>query len=636
VALLLFVALGWSATQGSGGGAFGALCRGLASPFRWLGGETALTLPLLLGLMGVLQLVGVTPARRRPWFARALLTPFVAAAAGGALGLLAGAGASAAWGGALGEAYAASFGGLVGRWAGGLAGSILAGLVLLVVWGASPWRWPRAEHPVGRGARALLGALGALMPTKKAPRDAKETGDAAAGEAARKSEEEPRSEGAAETSGAAASEGASAAANEGASAAASEGASEVANEGASEVAKESGDEARQEAAAEAASAEAESEKETSRLTGALAPSLDEPLQVSLLPESPAQDARVAELIRGLEALGQKVQRVIEETAGVALAPGEEKPTVGLSFVRFRFGKAPGQKRSVSQVDKAALDLGVETGRAPVRVEVTDAITVELPLSAEERRFAPVRALLEEVGPGRAGRPSYLLGRRHDGRPFEVEVRQAKHVLVGGATGGGKTVCLHSIVFGLAFRHRPSEVRLCLHDPKLVGFHRYARLPHLWHKVITTEPELRELEERLREELERRKKALAADPGARFFVLVTVLDEFSAPSELLTRLIAEARAFDMFFVLATQHPRADVVPTPIKANLTTGIAFRVRDASASRLIVGVSDASALLPHGDCLVQTPDGLERVQAAWVREEDLAALGAALNEQVKTSDEA
>ena len=89
-ALVLFVVLGWSAAHGTGGGGFGAVVRGLAWPFHWLLGHAALTVPLMLAFMGVLQIIGKTPAKRRPWFVRAAMTPLVAAAVGGALGLLAG------------------------------------------------------------------------------------------------------------------------------------------------------------------------------------------------------------------------------------------------------------------------------------------------------------------------------------------------------------------------------------------------------------------------------------------------------------------------------------------------------------------------------------------------------------------
>ena len=97
--------------------------------------------------------------------------------------------------------------------------------------------------------------------------------------------------------------------------------------------------------------------------------------------------------------------------------------------------------------------------------------------------------------------------------------------------------------------------------------------------------------------------------------MTFVDEFAGyDSTKLIRLIAEARGLGMHFVLATQHPTAEVISTAIKANLVTRVSFKTTGAAASHLVLGVGDAAALLPRGDCLVGTPSGMHRVQAGWV----------------------
>jgi DNA segregation ATPase FtsK/SpoIIIE-like protein len=107
-------------------------------------------------------------------------------------------------------------------------------------------------------------------------------------------------------------------------------------------------------------------------------------------------------------------------------------------------------------------------------------------------------------------------------------------------------------------------------------------------------------------------------------LVTIVDEFSGcdESEKLIRLIAEGRAVRMYFVLATQHPTADVLPTSIKSNLNTAIALRTPAPSSSRMVIGCADATRLLGRGDCLVRFGGKLTRAQAGWVRPADLGAL--------------
>ena len=346
-----------------------------------------------------------------------------------------------------------------------------------------------------------------------------------------------------------------------------------------------------------------------------APAVDEPLPLEILPEPRSDDARIDRISREVISLQRRIIDVVRRIAGVDLVPFGAQPQIGLNSLRFEFAKEEGQVATVRNVARSLADIGVEIGRAPARVEIKDAIRVELPLFDDERRFVPIVPLLQETTAGSDQPITYLIGRFQDGHPCELDVHQARHVLVGGSTGGGKTVLLHSIVFGVAFRYPPSRVRLALADFKVFEFGAYRGLPHLWQEVATTTGGFANLVENLFEELQMRKRTLAGDAGATFPVLITIIDEFSGcASPKLIRLISEARALNMFFVLATQHPTAEVISTAIKANMVTGIAFRTQSHVGSRLIIGSSDATSLKTNGDCLVQTPSSLARVQAAWV----------------------
>ena len=353
-----------------------------------------------------------------------------------------------------------------------------------------------------------------------------------------------------------------------------------------------------------------------------------PMAIDVLPDNPTVNPEREAIASDLMRLQQRIVDVLDRTTGLKVRSSASDPLLGLSSILFEFEKEPFQKGSVRSLERAVKDIGVETGRSPVRVSIQDKIRVELPLLDPERAFAPILPLLQETQ-GDHGRVTFLLGRHQDGSPFQLDVRDARHMLVAGGTGGGKTVLLHSLIFGLIFRYSPQQVRLALADMKVFEFSRYRGLPHLWQEVATTREGLQQMVSNLSAELKRRKAERAKNESTQFPVIVTIIDEFSDfSSDKLVRLIAEARAVDMYFVLATQHPTADVISSSIKANLLTGVAFNTQNTTASRLIVGASDAVSLRPNGDCLVRWAGGFERIQAGWVTtprdcaDSDLAAL--------------
>ena len=360
------------------------------------------------------------------------------------------------------------------------------------------------------------------------------------------------------------------------------------------------------------------------------PEVDHPLALELLPEPPPCRS-LSDLDDQLVGLGDAIITAVERTTSLRLERTEDPPVIGLSFLRFEFAKRAGQRIPVTRLERAVEDIGLATGRAPARLEISDKVRIELPLAPSERRFAPIKQLLSDCRGARGF--NYILGRRPDGSPFELPVREALHVLVAGGTGSGKTGVLHAMICSLAFRYAPSQVRLALFDPKQVEFCRYQHLPHLLRKVLTTPDELGDLLGDLRDELERRKAVGARDADASFTPFVIILDEFAGQgTTTLTRLVAESRAFEIYFVLGTQHPTAEVVSSSIKANLMTRIALKTRDKTGSQVILGRSDAAALEGPGDALVDSFLGLERIQAAFVSKSgpgsDLETIRAALTE--------
>jgi hypothetical protein len=345
------------------------------------------------------------------------------------------------------------------------------------------------------------------------------------------------------------------------------------------------------------------------------PERDEPLPIDILPDPVSSTKDLASVEAMLPDLQALIVSVVKRTTSLVLVP-VRMPQIGLNTISFEFKKEDGQRVSVRKVEQAGEDVGVESSRAPVLVSLGQTIRFDVPLLPEERRFAPIKPLLlETMGAAQDRKVRFLFGRRQDGTPFEMEVGKARNVLVGGETGGGKTVMLHQIILGIIFKYSPSEVRLVLCDHKILEFSRYRGAPHLWQGIVTSPRGFSRMVENLKEEQQRRKKILAADPTAVLPCLVVVADELSGfDTNPLVNIIAEARALNMSLLLATQHPLATVVSTAVKANCVTSIAFRTRSAGGSNLIIGCPDAVSLKDRGDCLVNTPSGLERIQAGWV----------------------
>ena len=367
---------------------------------------------------------------------------------------------------------------------------------------------------------------------------------------------------------------------------------------------------------------------------------DAPVPLTVLPEPPAQSQRRDELTHALVDLQDRIIQVVRRVARLDIIPAAE-PELCLNTMIFTFRKNNLARESVSRINRSIPDIGLQTGRAPVTITIRDTIRVTLPLHQDERDFVPVKPLFIDAGPGGEHQePAWIMGRKADGAVMELPVRDAKHMLVAGSTGSGKTCFLHNLIFSLIFRYSPREVRLALVDFKCFEFSQYRGLGHLWHDVVTGEEEFHVLLDRLSRELDRRKKQKIRDSNAKLPLLITIIDEFRGyNTDTLISLVAEARALDMYFILATQHPTADVISTAIKANLVTNVAFRARSAQASQLIIGYSDGVHLLGRGDCYIHSESaGLQRIQSGWVRngrEGDLEALTAWLRQNKNSGTE-
>jgi DNA segregation ATPase FtsK/SpoIIIE, S-DNA-T family len=323
---------------------------------------------------------------------------------------------------------------------------------------------------------------------------------------------------------------------------------------------------------------------------------------------------------------------------------------GPAITQFGLDPAPGVavNRIVQRQNDLALRLGAPTlrvlapvpGRPMVGIEVpnTSVATVKLGDLITAPQFSRARL---PIG----------IGMDVAGKPVVADLSRMPHVLVAGATGSGKSVCINSLITSLLVMRTPDEVQFILIDPKQVELSQYRGLPHLRLPVVT---DMEKVVAALRWtvlEMERRY-GLFADVGARNIVafndrfpderlvyLVVVVDELAdmmmtAPEDverLICRLAQLGRAAGVHLVVATQRPSVDVLTGLIKANLPTRIAFAVSSQIDSRVILDRTGAERLLGRGDALYQAGDEMNprRVQGALVTDDEIESVCSHWREQ-------
>jgi len=240
--------------------------------------------------------------------------------------------------------------------------------------------------------------------------------------------------------------------------------------------------------------------------------------------------------------------------------------------------------------------------------------------------------------------TFALGKDISGSVIVGDLAKMPHLLIAGATGMGKSVCLNSLICSILYKSKPHEVKFLLIDPKKVELSNYAGMPHLNSPVVT---DLKKAAPSLKwvvNEMENRYSLFAAagvkDFGrynethqeSRLPHIVVIIDELSdlmlvAPGEIeeyICRLAQMARAAGIHLVVATQRPSVDVITGLIKANIPSRIAFAVSSNTDSRTILDASGAERLVGKGDMLY-SPVGFSkplRVQGTFISEEDTQKL--------------
>lgn len=364
-----------------------------------------------------------------------------------------------------------------------------------------------------------------------------------------------------------------------------------------------------------------------------------------------------------ETMEQQGQLLEEKLASFGVKAEVVGWETGPIITRFEVKPSPGVK--VSQIVNLADDLALAMRAKRIRIMAPipgkAAVGVEIPNPTS--RIVRIREILESEGFNQPDHTMPLaLGHTISGEPFSVDLARMPHLLIAGTTGSGKSVCINALVASLLYRMGPEECRFILIDPKMLELGIYNSIPHLITPVVTDpkkavdalkwtvlemedrfntlaqamvrdvdqyNAKLASLREKAEAEGDEERLAGIPDPLPYLVVVVDELADLMATATadiegLIQRIAQKARAVGIHLVLATQRPSVDVITGPIKANLSTRIAFQVASHIDSKVILDTKGAEKLLGRGDMLYSNPALPEpmRIHGAFLSNEEIERL--------------
>lgn len=325
--------------------------------------------------------------------------------------------------------------------------------------------------------------------------------------------------------------------------------------------------------------------------------------------------------------------------------------LGPAVTRYEVYPESGVKvsRILGLSDDLALALAAKDIRIEAPIPGKSAVGIEVP--NREVAMVGLREVLESANARAAtSKLAIGLGRDISGEPILADLNKMPHLLVAGATGSGKSVCINSIVVTLLMRTKPSEVKLFMIDPKMVELNVYNGIPHLLTPVVTDPAKAAQGLKNVVGEMERRYERFS-ESGTRNLegynahvrkfnetheekqplmpYIVVIIDELADlmmvaskdVEETITRLAQMARAAGIHLIIATQRPSVDIITGVIKANIPSRIAFSVSSMMDSRTILDTGGAEKLLGKGDMLF-LPIGASkpiRIQGAFLSDDEV-----------------
>lgn len=329
-----------------------------------------------------------------------------------------------------------------------------------------------------------------------------------------------------------------------------------------------------------------------------------------------------------------------------------KVHIGPAVTKYEVYPEPGVKVSkiVSLHDDIALALAAKDIRIEAPIPGKSAVGIEVP--NHEISMVSMYEVFETIKDQEGSKLSFVLGRDISGDAIVAELNKMPHLLIAGATGSGKSVCINGIITSILMRAKPHEVKMMMVDPKKVELNIYNGIPHLLAPVVTDPKKAAQALQKVVAEMERRYD-LFSDSGSRNIegynnyinkynetvdledrqptlpYIVVLIDELADlmmvaskdVEDAITRLAQMARAAGIHLIIATQRPSVDVITGVIKANIPSRIAFSVSSQTDSRTILDTGGADKLLGRGDMLFMPVGSSKpvRIQGAYLSDDEV-----------------
>ncbi|MCB0329056.1 MAG: hypothetical protein KDD70_05320, partial [Bdellovibrionales bacterium] len=348
---------------------------------------------------------------------------------------------------------------------------------------------------------------------------------------------------------------------------------------------------------------------------------------------------------------------------------------GPVITMYEFEPAAGIKlgKITALQDDLAMALKAQSVRIIAPLPERGSVGIEVP--NEDHQMVMLRELLEyDSNPGETLRLPIPLGKDTFGAPVTAYIADMPHLLLAGATGTGKSVCINAVLMSLLYKLHPSELQMILIDPKILELSVYEGIPHLKVPVVTDPRKAKAVLQWAVQEMDHRYRTLKKygvrnidayndlvsgktppdqvsgkgdehriiieelEPLPKILIVIDELADLMLTSgreveELITRLAQKARAAGIHLLLATQRPSVDVITGLIKANFPARVSFRVSSRIDSRTILDTMGAERLLGKGDMLFLRPGAhhLKRVHGAFVSDQEVRKVTSFLRESCK-----
>ena len=349
---------------------------------------------------------------------------------------------------------------------------------------------------------------------------------------------------------------------------------------------------------------------------------------------------------GKKALTDTASKLQKTLYSFGVSAKVENVSVGPAITRYELKPAEGVRVSkiANLADDIALNLAAKTIRIEAPIPGKQAVGIEVPNETSE--IVHIRDILEsDEFINNKSKLAFALGKDVSGAIIVTDISKMPHVMIAGATGSGKSVCINTLIASIIYKAKPSEVKLVMVDPKIVELSVYNGIPHLLIPVVTDPKKAAGALAWAVQEMENRYAMFASkgvrdlkgyneaiekdDTTGKLPHIVIIIDELADlmmvakndVEDAICRLAQKARAAGMHLVIATQRPSVDVITGLIKANIPSRIAFAVSSQVDSRTILDQVGAEKLLGKGDMLF-FPTGAPkpvRIQGAFISDKEV-----------------